>query len=159
MRLIKIGETMINKDNISHIVKSNHVQPKAVLVMNNGIRFIVNGTVEDVAKKLSYQVTDLIVFNQVVHRGGEMSIEWIETDKHVCGAIFREHREDFCVFASYTAPEVNHRLGITKSYILTEWGFKDADEPLIKSIATKKSLKQKEYDYKYYIAVYRDKKD
>jgi len=40
--------------------------------------------------------------------------------------------------------------------MLTAWGFKDADAPLIRSIATKKSFEQEEYDYKYYIAVVKE---
>lgn len=80
-------------------------------------------------------------------------VTWIKTDKHVYGAIYREHYEDFSVFGTCTAPEGNPQLGISLPYILTEWGFKNADEPLIKSIATKKSFKQKDYDYEYFIAL------
>lgn len=79
--------------------------------------------------------------------------KWIPTDKHVYGAIFREHRDKFGVFASCTAPEGDPSLGITLPYILTEWGFKEAGCPIIKSIATKKTFEQKEYDYEYFIAI------
>ena len=85
-----------------------------------------------------------------------MDISWVPTDKHVYGAIYREHSEHLSVFASCTAPEGNPRLGITLPYMLTAWGFKDADAPLIRSIATKKSFEQEEYDYKYYIAVVKE---
>ena len=83
-----------------------------------------------------------------------MSVKWIKTDKHVYGAIYREHRKDMSVFGSCTAPDGDIRLGFENPYILTEWGFKDADEPVIKSIATKESFDQKDYDYEFFIAVF-----
>ena len=82
-------------------------------------------------------------------------ITWKQTDKHVYGAIYREHRLDMSVFGSCTCPEGDPRLGFNLPYILTEWGFKDADEPIIKVIVTKQSLEQKEYDYEYFIAIYK----
>ncbi len=80
---------------------------------------------------------------------------WIRTDKHVYGAIYREHHDKLRVFGSCSAPEGDMRLGITLPYMLTEWGFEGSDAPLIKSIATKDSMEQKDYDYKYYIALIR----
>lgn len=81
-----------------------------------------------------------------------MDCEWIKTTVEVYRAIFKEHGEDFQVFGTCSAPEGNLSLGIMQPYMLTEWGFKDATEPIIKSIATKKDIHQKEYDYKYFIA-------
>lgn len=85
-----------------------------------------------------------------------MPVKWIPTDKHVYGAIYREHHKELQVFGTCTAPEGNPRLGISKPYIMTEWGFRDADEPIIKSEARKDSFHQEEYDYKYFIAVYKN---
>ena len=81
-------------------------------------------------------------------------MKWIPTNKHVYGAIYREHYEDFAVFGSMTAPEGDLSLGYPNPRIVTEWGFKDADEPIIRSAGTKNSLDQKEYDYEYWIASY-----
>ena len=82
-----------------------------------------------------------------------MSVHWIKTDKHVYGAIYREHYKEFGVFGSCTAPDGDSSLCITLPYILTEWGFKGADEPIIRSVGKKPNLDQKEYDYEYFIAL------
>ena len=82
-----------------------------------------------------------------------METRWKKTDKHVYGAIYREHYKDLGVFSSCTAPDGDMSLGLANPYILTAWGFKDADEPLIQSIGRKDSREQKEYDYEYFIAV------
>ena len=80
-------------------------------------------------------------------------MSWKKTDKHVYGAIYREHHSDLSAFASCTCPDGDLRLGYINPYIMTAWGFNGADIPLIKSIATKKTHDQKEYDYEYYIFV------
>lgn len=81
-------------------------------------------------------------------------VKGTKTDKHVYGAIYREHCEALTVFGSCTAPDGDPRLGIVNPYILTEWGFKGSDDPVIRSIATKEDRHQKEYDYEYFIASY-----
>lgn len=80
-------------------------------------------------------------------------VTWVKTDKHVYGAIYREHHEDFSVFGTCSAPEGNPQLGISLPYMLTEWGFTGATEPMIKSIGTKPDFKQRDYDYEYFIAL------
>lgn len=86
-------------------------------------------------------------------------VQWLQTDKHVYGAIYREHYHELQVFGTCTAPEGNPMLGIALPYILTEWGFSRSDTPLIRSIATKDSMEQNEYDYKYYIACIKREKE
>ena len=81
-------------------------------------------------------------------------MKWKETNKHVFHTIYLEHSKDLGVFGTCTLPEGDPRLGKMNPYILTEWGFKDADEPIMKSVATKENRQQKKYDYKYYIAIY-----
>ena len=81
-----------------------------------------------------------------------MAVRWIQTDKHVYGAIYREHREEFCVFGSCTCPDGDMELGRVNPYILTEWGFKEATEPLIKCEQSKGSVHEKEWQFKYFIA-------
>lgn len=85
-----------------------------------------------------------------------MSIVWKKTDKHVYGAIYREHHNDLQPFGTCSAPDGNMALGLPTPYMLTEWGFKDAAEPIIKSIGQKDSLEQRDYDYEYFIAVYQE---
>ncbi len=82
-----------------------------------------------------------------------MSVRWIKTDKHVYGAIYREHYKVLKAFGSCTCPDGDPSLGKMNPYILTEWGLDGADEPMIKSVATKDSRDQKDYDYEYFIAL------
>lgn len=81
-----------------------------------------------------------------------LDVTWIKTDKHVYGAIYREHCESLAVFGTCTAPEGDQLLGISLPFMLTEWGFRGSDAPIIKSEARKDSMDQKEYDYEYFIA-------
>jgi hypothetical protein len=55
---------------------------------------------------------------------------WIQTDKHVFGAIFREHKNDLVSFAGFSNPSPSD-LSETPQ-MMTEWGFRGADFPLIK---------------------------
>lgn len=59
-------------------------------------------------------------------------MKWIKTDKHVYGAIYREHHESFMVFGSFSNPTPSEIQ--FKCEMLTEWGFKGADFPLIKCV-------------------------
>lgn len=88
-----------------------------------------------------------------------MSVRWVETDKHVYGAIYREHYENLKPFATCTCPDGDISLGKPNPYILTEWGLIGADEPVIKSVGTKESRDQKDYDYRYFIAQVKHDKD
>ena len=74
-------------------------------------------------------------------------VVWIPTSKDVYGAIFREHTTRLTVFSGFT------RMEDHSPRMETEWGFRIADEPLIKSVATKKAVEQKEWDYEYFIAL------
>lgn len=82
-----------------------------------------------------------------------MPVKWKSTDKHVYGAIYREHYKDLRTFATCTAPDGNPQLSITTPYVMTEWGFKGADEPIIRIESHKKNVKQKDYDNEYFLAV------
>ncbi len=81
-----------------------------------------------------------------------MAVRWIKTDKHVFGAIYREHCDSFSVFSGCTVMDKDYELGTMHPYMLTEWGFKSADEPLIRSVARKRDADQKEWDYEHFIA-------
>lgn len=78
---------------------------------------------------------------------------WIKTDKHVFGAIFREHKKELQVYGSCSAPNGDIRLGYENPYLMTEYGFKSGNTPLIKIIETKEFIEQKDWDSKYFIAV------
>ena len=81
-----------------------------------------------------------------------INCNWIKTTKEIYRAIYKEHINDLQVFGTCTLPDGDFRLGIPNPYIYTEWGFKGATKPIIRSIATKKHIGQKEYDYEYFIA-------
>ena len=57
---------------------------------------------------------------------------WIKTDKHVFGVIYNEHIEEFGVYSSFSNP-CPSELSMQRQMV-TEWGFKDSNRPLIKSI-------------------------
>lgn len=82
-----------------------------------------------------------------------MNIEyhWKKTDKHVYGAIYREHYEELVPFATFTSPE-GCELS-SNPEIMTEWGFKKSEVPLIKLIKTKKDRHQEEWDCEYFICI------
>ena len=87
-----------------------------------------------------------------------MRIVWIKTDKHVFGTIYREHK--LKPFSSCTCPDGDIRLGKMNPYIYTSWGFEDSDAPLLECIQTIENHEQKEWDYKYSIAlIVRDEDD
>ena len=54
---------------------------------------------------------------------------WIETTREVYAAIYKQHFPEFGVFGTFTRPEDDW---YGERHILTEWGFKKADFPLIK---------------------------
>lgn len=59
-------------------------------------------------------------------------MSWIKTDKHVYGSIYREHRKNLTVFSSFSNPHPSELQ--YQPEMLTEWGFKEANRPLIKSV-------------------------
>jgi len=80
-----------------------------------------------------------------------MKVKWVPTDKHVFGTIYREHR--LKPFSSCTCPDGDIKLGKPNPYIYTSWGIEGADCPLLECIQTKKSIEQKDWDYKYSIGL------
>jgi len=67
-------------------------------------------------------------------------MNWIKTDKHVYGAIFREHKDNLTVFSSFSNPYPSELQYDPE--MLTEWGFKNANRPLIKSVIKWKNRKR-----------------
>ena len=77
-----------------------------------------------------------------------MSARWVETTPEVYAAIYRQHIGDLTVFGSFT--DVGDYSGEPR--IMTEWGFKSADHPIIKS-------DRRGNDSIYYIAAITDDED
>jgi hypothetical protein len=58
----------------------------------------------------------------------EPRVHWIRTDKHVYGAIYREHMAALSVFGTVSDPEGT----MGEPLMMTEWGFSGACVPLLK---------------------------
>jgi hypothetical protein len=84
---------------------------------------------------------------------------WKKTTPEVYFSIYNQHKNDFGVFGTCTCPEGEPRFGKTNPYIYTEWGFKDADEPIIMCERTKESVDQKEWDDEFFLAKYYNNDD
>ena len=71
-----------------------------------------------------------------------MSQDYIEipTDKHVYFTIYNEHAKDLAVFASFT--DTDRQYG-ARAKIMTVWGFKGKDFPIMKSEITYDHLDDK----------------
>lgn len=77
---------------------------------------------------------------------------WIETSNEVYAVVFVRHKRDLTVHASFTDVDGNGLpFSSGKPEILTEWGFKNAETPLLKIVETKDDKDQKEWDAKFYI--------
>ena len=57
---------------------------------------------------------------------------WIRTEHAVYAAIYAVHHKDLTVYATHTCSEGGCEFH-SESHVMTEWGFKDADGPLIRS--------------------------
>ena len=76
----------------------------------------------------------------------------IETTAEVYRTIYGQHRDNMCVFESFT--DVDGTLGFTSCPKMeTFWGIKGSCFPLIASIAKKENRHQQDWDYKYYIVL------
>lgn len=73
-----------------------------------------------------------------------LEVRWVETTHEVYRAIYDEHHEAFGVFATCTDID-GSQFGGGQRYILTEWGFKGSEIPIIKSVCVGES-------WTYYIA-------
>lgn len=56
-------------------------------------------------------------------------VTWIETTREVYAAIYREHIGQLSVFGTISRPDDSWE---GERHMMTEWGFKGADAPLIK---------------------------
>ena len=69
-----------------------------------------------------------------------METHWIPTTDLVYRTIYGKHHAELCVHGSCTEmddpefPDSPGRFSDVLPYILTEWGFRNADAPLIKSV-------------------------
>lgn len=77
---------------------------------------------------------------------------WIETSNEVYAVVFARHRKELKPFSSFTdSTGDGYHFSTGKPEIMTEWGFENAENPLLKIVQTKQTKDQKDWDVKFYI--------
>jgi len=77
---------------------------------------------------------------------------WIKTTENVCVEIRKAHKDELSVFSSFTDVDGNgYEWSSGHPEILTEWGFKNAEDPLYKVVMKKESSLEKEWKYEYFL--------
>ena len=77
---------------------------------------------------------------------------WLETTKEVYELITKTHKEQLEIFASYTDLTGNDYIWSSgKPEIMTEWGLKNATNPLCKIILSKEYIKEKNWKRNYFL--------
>ena len=59
-------------------------------------------------------------------------VDWIPTEHAAYSALYAVHHKELTVFGTHTCMEGCEWH--SRPYLMTEWGFKDADAPLLRSI-------------------------
>lgn len=77
-------------------------------------------------------------------------MRWIKTNVYVYDTIWTTHYKEFQFFGTITYVEGSPVGG--NPHIMTEWGFKDSEFPLIKYEKTKDTRQQELWDIEYFIA-------
>ena len=73
---------------------------------------------------------------------------WKETSNEVYAVIFAKHRKELKIHSSFT--DITGRSS-GRPEVITEWGFENAEKPLLKIIQTKEEELQKEWDVEFFI--------
>jgi len=77
---------------------------------------------------------------------------WIETSNEVYAVIFAKHRKDLQVFSSFTdMTGYGYEFSTGKPEVLTEWGFKNSETPLLKIRQTKEYESATEWNAEFFI--------
>lgn len=77
---------------------------------------------------------------------------WIETSNEVYAVIFAKHRKQLKPHSSFTDMTGNgYHFSSGHPEIITEWGFENAETPLLKIVQTKESEEQEVWDVKFFI--------
>jgi len=81
-------------------------------------------------------------------------MNWIEISSVAYGEIYNRYIDKFTVFGTFTNLENNSRFS---ARVLTEWGFKGAEEPLIKCVKEPQSQAEPEpyslWEGKHYLNI------
>ena len=77
---------------------------------------------------------------------------WKETSAEVYAVIFAKHRKDFSVHSSFTDITGNgYEFSTGRPELLTEWGFRESNIPLLKLRQSKEFESDKEWNIEYFI--------
>ena len=77
---------------------------------------------------------------------------WIKTSNEVYAVIFAKHRKQLKPHSSFTDREGDgYEWSSGKPEVMTEWGFENAENPLLKIVQTKQSKEQKDWDVEFFI--------
>ena len=77
---------------------------------------------------------------------------WLETSNEVYSVIFAKHRKQLKPFASFTDGSGNgYPFSTGHPEIITEWGFENSEQPLLKIRQTKESESDKEWSNEFFI--------
>jgi hypothetical protein len=82
---------------------------------------------------------------------------WKETSAEVYYVIHAKHKKDLSVHSSFsdtTGNGFNFSTGIPE--MITEWGFKDSDVPLLKVRQTKVNEYDKEWNCEFFIYLHKE---
>ena len=75
---------------------------------------------------------------------------WKETSAEVYAVIMAKHRKELVVHSSFSDPTgTGHHFSSGSPEMLTEWGFKDSEQPLLKIVQRKDREDDKEWDVQY----------
>ena len=77
---------------------------------------------------------------------------WKETSNEVYAVIFAKHRKDLKPHSSFTdMTGTGYEFSSGRPEVVTEWGFENAENPLLKIRQTKEEESQKEWDVEFFI--------
>jgi len=79
---------------------------------------------------------------------------WKETSQEVYAVIFARHKKDLSPHSSFTdMTGTGYHFSTGRPEIMTEWGFRDSETPLLKILQTKESEEEKEWNNQFFIFV------
>ena len=77
---------------------------------------------------------------------------WKETSNEVYAVVFAKHKKDLTPHASFTDVTGNgYHFSDGHPKIITEWGFKNADNPLLKIEQWKENESDKDWNVEFFI--------
>jgi len=77
---------------------------------------------------------------------------WLETSNEVYAVIFAKHRKELKVYSSFTdVTGKGYHFSSGHPEILTEWGFTNSKNPILKIVQRKENDEDKDWNFEFYI--------